>query len=458
MNTTADKSITAFHIDELGDDHITNLITSLTSDQLDPTKTVILYTSQTFRRSEFGKLKTALFAKLPLSTQQLFLTATCSSTIKSSLEELFGISFNSIHWPPAIEMTHRSVAFDMEYTSQPVTFVTKTIKPFLLPNLNNLPTKVIIYSNQRNKIMEFCEKIENFLDEDNELFHIDAIALVGTLTVAQKSQYIKEFLKEPTPDDDNAHYIQILCATSGVGNAGIDSPSIRAVYRIDFPPSILDICQEKGRAGRTPHATPNDFFYKLCFSLESFLVLYQRIHDKSTQTINPNYRKQQLSELIESAQFLISSNECYSKKFEKLLGNPCMSQQTLDNCMHCPYCRNENLFPPLNKDGIRVVLFNVFIDGDHVIKSVRNLKNVVDAIKRYPKAPQLLFHRPRASSVPGVDIKKALLILIARSIIKLSLDAENQVLFSLARSSQLESTLAMNDEAYWSSINIVHRN
>ena len=40
LNTTPDKSITAFYIvNKLGDDHITNLITSLTSDQrLHPTK------------------------------------------------------------------------------------------------------------------------------------------------------------------------------------------------------------------------------------------------------------------------------------------------------------------------------------------------------------------------------------------------------------------------------------
>ena len=31
--------------------------------------------------------------------------------------------------------------------------------------------------------------------------------------------------------------MNILCATSGVGNAGIDCRDARVVYRIDFPPS-----------------------------------------------------------------------------------------------------------------------------------------------------------------------------------------------------------------------------
>ena len=44
-------------------------------------------------------------------------------------------------------------------------------------------------------------------------------------------------------EDDES--IQVLCATSGVGNVGIDSPNIRSVFRLEFPPSIMDFVQEK---------------------------------------------------------------------------------------------------------------------------------------------------------------------------------------------------------------------
>lgn len=98
------------------------------------------------------------------------------------------------------------------------------------------------------------------------------------------------------------------------------------------------------RAGRTPDAKPEHYAYKLIISIESFIALYQRIYKLETQTINPTYKKQQFNDLIESAQFLTSANECFSIKFEKLLGNPYGPQQTLEKCMHCPSCKNIKLY------------------------------------------------------------------------------------------------------------------
>ncbi len=73
---------------------------------------------------------------------------------------------------------------------------------------------------------------------------------------------------------------------SGVGNAGIDSPDIRAVFRLDFPPSIIDVCQEKGHAGRHPNALSEDYTYYIAFSLKSFIHLFKRIHDPDNKVID----------------------------------------------------------------------------------------------------------------------------------------------------------------------------
>ena len=121
-------------------------------------------------------------------------------------------------------MAHRTVAFDMEYTTHILSSVKKSLKHYLI-------------SNHRTKIIEFAENLELFLDKNDELCHINIITLVRTFTKEEKSHYISQFLD----NTDSTFNSQILCTTSGVGNAGIDSPSIRAVYRIDFPLSILDL-------------------------------------------------------------------------------------------------------------------------------------------------------------------------------------------------------------------------
>ena len=91
---------------------------------------------------------------------------------------------------------------------------------------------------------------------------IDIISLVGTFTKEEKARKLRTFVNGSSKHPELK--IRVLCATSGVGNAGIDCPDVRAVYRIDFPPSILDIAQEKGRAGRRADATPENFHYFLC--------------------------------------------------------------------------------------------------------------------------------------------------------------------------------------------------
>jgi hypothetical protein len=48
---------------------------------------------------------------------------------------------------------------------------------------------------------------------------------------------------------DRSFNPQTLAATSGAANAGLDDPEVFGITRIDFPPSILDIKQEKGHAG-----------------------------------------------------------------------------------------------------------------------------------------------------------------------------------------------------------------
>ena len=103
---------------------------------------------------------------------------------------------------------------------------------------------------------------------------LDLIHVFGTSTKELKKKYISKLLSKK----DNPHYnIKVLCATRGVGNASIDSPNVRFVYRIDLDPPILDITQEKGRAGRKNEDFTNDYKYTMCYFIETYIQLYRHI-------------------------------------------------------------------------------------------------------------------------------------------------------------------------------------
>ena len=168
-------------------------------------------------------------------------------------------------------MVNQKVRVEVMYTPFWYLSVQKTIKFYVAPHAT-LPNKVIIYSNSRQRILLSVEKLENYFDGDDNLQACDVMTLVGTQTRAQKASIINAFINN---SDKLEYNLDVLCATSGVGNAGIDCIKIRAVYRVDFPPSISDIILERGRAGRRDDATPDNYMYQVTISLESFLYLYQ---------------------------------------------------------------------------------------------------------------------------------------------------------------------------------------
>ena len=60
-------------------------------------------------RAEITLLKDEFFAKVKESKLMLFLTATCTTSVRSSLESLIGVKCNSVHWPSPLEMKNRKV-------------------------------------------------------------------------------------------------------------------------------------------------------------------------------------------------------------------------------------------------------------------------------------------------------------------------------------------------------------
>ena len=181
-----------------------------------------------------------------------------------TFESLFGITINLTHWPNHEEMRHRSVGIMLKYTGTPMNEIKKVINATMKGPSTSATQKVLIYSNMLDKTVKISKKVEKYLDIDDEMFTIDVMVLHGCQTRTQKASYLDFFTSNTTTID---HDVRMLCATSGVANAGIDSRDISCAMRTEFPPSIQYICQEKGRVGRIPSASPNVFTYVICFDL-----------------------------------------------------------------------------------------------------------------------------------------------------------------------------------------------
>ena len=247
--------------------------------------------------------------------------------------------------------------------------------------------------------------------------------------------------------------MRVLCATSGVGNAGIDSPNIRAVYRIDFPPSILDMVQERGRAGRRPGSTSANYNYHVCISLESFLYLFKRILDPKELVNDESYRERQIDDLLQVANVIISG-KCYAAAFETLLGNPTCPSVPIPPCLDCPACTAAKLFPKLNSKGVVEVLFDYFITSSTSVH--KTLPTTVDFIRKVPNVDHIIF-RKKVKKLNPLLIKKMLFVLIASKIIVVRSDptiGNNGDLSLHLAKGNTGFTLALCNDSNWANIEL----
>ena len=148
-----------------------------------------------FRRSfraEITLLKDKLFDKVKETKPIVFLTATCTKSVRSLFESfLIGVKCNSgVHWPSPLEMKNQKVRIEVVYTPLWYASVQKIIA-FYLPHHTTLLNKVIIYWNARQQILKLVDKLETYLDGDDKFDETDVLTLVGSQTRAEKAAKIK---------------------------------------------------------------------------------------------------------------------------------------------------------------------------------------------------------------------------------------------------------------------------
>jgi hypothetical protein len=85
-------------------------------------------------------------------------------------------------------------------------------------------------------------------------------------------------------------------------------------------------------------------------------------------------------------------------------------------CGQCPNCRNEPLFPIVNKAGVKEVLFNLLVQGTMAITGKRTWKVVLDALRNYKEVNQKVFNS-HATVTNRVKMTKLMFVLITFGIL-----------------------------------------
>ena len=107
-------------------------------------------------------------------------------------------------------------------------------------------------------------------DPDNIIHSTEVLTVHGQLSKVEKPLYTQIFLKPSHPDGGN---VSVPVTTGGVGNVGIDSPDIRNVFRIQFPPLVLDFLQDIGQAGRVHPPVPETYSCVIYYSNEGNFII-----------------------------------------------------------------------------------------------------------------------------------------------------------------------------------------
>ena len=432
----------------------------------------------TFRK-EFQELTPLLFSKLRIGRSKirtkvplLFMTATCTQFIVGRIEALLDIRFllrHNVFWPNADGMQHRQVFMEVQYSTQPLAVFKSKVGPLLE---RSTVDKYILYSNNRTTVDRQVPKLADWIDTTGK-FKADLLKIVGSLLREQKFYHTRVFTKSNYPnkdvleecrEEDRPFNPQILVATSGAANAGLDDSEVHGVARLEFPPSCLDVKQEKGRAGRRPTAHPDEDWYLLCLSLETYVVLLKRLHDTTPAVKKTPYFKSQEKDMQDTLELFVLPLHCIQGFLEMTLANPYLfvPARPVPCDVACTFCTGgyKKLFPKLDKSGVTSIVLDLFA-GPNAMKVPAVLdKALVDALKAYPESNRLLFGMNSKKKPEPVLLKKMILMLLAARILTYNVDTKESsdkqqksivtVVASLGFLPGEPTKLAICDDTYWS--------
>ena len=163
--------------------------------------------------------------------------------------------------------------------------------------------------------------------------------------------------------------------------------------------------------------------------------------------------------LMDVASMLSSSLQCYYITIEKRLGNPdVLVENEAERCGTCPNCLDKSIFPLVSKDGLKKILFEIFLCSPNQITDRRTPHCVWRSIRNYlSSGPLILRSRSGRTTPPLGTIKKILFQLIASQIVDIQFYTnENDILFmGLGKANDTGTELAMNVDKFWDNINLI---
>ena len=204
-------------------------------------------------RSQFAMLSTTIFkqiknGKYATKVPVLFITASCTSEMFTQFKKLTGLEFYpdncNVFWPDSNGLMKRSIYTKVVYSNRPLMSFLSSVGPTIG---NNPDHRFVFYANSRSLIEKSADKYGEWLDKLTT-FQSDYLKIVGTMKKEEKFYAMKLFCsKRPTGCDlvrDEIFNPQVLFATSGAANCGIDNENIYCVFRAEIPPSCEDMVQE----------------------------------------------------------------------------------------------------------------------------------------------------------------------------------------------------------------------
>jgi hypothetical protein len=169
------------------------------------------------------------------------MTATCNKTMMDQIELLSGLRSNcsnNIFWPTTDAMQYRNVCVRVSYTSYPLASFKKLVGPALQ---GSRLQKLIWYANNRVTIERHPETLGTWIGSQG--FQPVIAYVTGTHMKEQKLHHTNIIAATNLPNlallatsDEAARPFnpQMLTATSGAANAGLDSPDVYGVGRAEF--------------------------------------------------------------------------------------------------------------------------------------------------------------------------------------------------------------------------------
>jgi hypothetical protein len=158
-------------------------------------------------------------------------------------------------------------------------------------------------------------------------FKSDVVSVTGAQMKEHKFHHINLFAATNLPnlpgletsnDVTQPFNSQILTATSGAANAGLDSEDVFGVGRAEFPPTLVDVLQEKRRADRRPNASAATDWYLVCLSLETCVYLLHRAANSATAGYDCHYKSELVAELQQTLKVLVLPKRCLQLTLETI--------------------------------------------------------------------------------------------------------------------------------------------